>query len=125
MSAEKKSGKPAKAETELRQATAPAGNSSAYANAALVCLKVARGDRAGAEGVLAELYALAKEQYVSPVAFATAHSGLGQADETLEWLEKAREERRGWLAYLKVEPLLKWLRSDPRFGELLDRMRLR
>ena len=86
------------AETELRQATAPAGNSSAYANAALVCLKVARGDRAGAEGVLAELYALAKEQYVSPVAFATAHSGLGQADETLEWLEKAREERRGWLA---------------------------
>jgi serine/threonine-protein kinase len=112
------------AETELRQAMAPPGKSTAYAMAAFAYLMARRGNRAEAEAMLRELYALAREKYVSPVAFATAHSGLEQADETLAWLEKAREERRGWLAYLKVEPLLKWLRGDPRFGELLGRMRL-
>jgi hypothetical protein len=34
------------------------------------------------------------------------------------------DDRRGWLAYLKVEPLLDPLRGDPRFGRLLERMRL-
>ena len=33
-------------------------------------------------------------------------------------------DRRGWLAYLKVEPLLDPLRSDARFTRLLERMRL-
>jgi hypothetical protein len=33
-------------------------------------------------------------------------------------------DRRGWLAYLKVEPLLDSLRADPRFGRLLETMRL-
>ncbi len=41
-----------------------------------------------------------------------------------EWLERARAERRGWLTYLKVEPLLEPIRGDPRFAELLRKMRL-
>ena len=61
---------------------------------------------------------------MTPVAFAMLHTGLGEADAAFEWLDRALEDRRGWLAYLKVEPLLDPLRSDPRFTRLLERMRL-
>jgi len=36
----------------------------------------------------------------------------------------AYEERRGWLAYLKVNPLLDPLRGEPRFEALVKKMRL-
>ena len=49
---------------------------------------------------------------------------MGDVEGTFELLEKARLERRGWLAYLKIEPMLNPLRSDPRFQELLEVMRL-
>jgi len=52
------------------------------------------------------------------------HAGLNEADRALEWLDRAMEDRRGWLAYLKVEPLLDPLRGDPRFGRLMEKMRL-
>jgi hypothetical protein len=58
------------------------------------------------------------------VAFVTLHAGLGDADRAFEWLDRAVRDRRGWLAYLKVEPLLDSLRADPRFGRLLETMRL-
>ena len=40
------------------------------------------------------------------------------------WLEQAYQERRGWLAYLNIEPMFDSLRSDPRFQSFLERMRL-
>ena len=52
------------------------------------------------------------------------HAGLGEPDAAFEWLDRALDDRRGWLAYLKVEPLLDPLRSDARFTRLLERMRL-
>jgi hypothetical protein len=61
---------------------------------------------------------------VSPVTFVTVHLGLGEVDQAFAWLERAREERRGWLCYLKVEPLLDPVRGDPRFGRLLGAMKL-
>jgi hypothetical protein len=50
--------------------------------------------------------------------------GLGEKDRAFEWLEKAYEERSDLLVYLKVEPRLDSLRGDPRFADLLRRMRL-
>jgi hypothetical protein len=61
---------------------------------------------------------------VSPVAFVQLHTALGEADRAFEWLDQAIEDRRGWLAYLKVEPSLDPLRGDSRFGRLMERMRL-
>jgi serine/threonine-protein kinase len=74
--------------------------------------------------VLDGLYAAARERYITPVAFVMLHTGLGEADRAFDWLDRALEDRRGWLAYLKVEPLLDPIRGDPRFGRLLERMRL-
>ncbi len=80
--------------------------------------------RAEAHAIIDELTETAKGRYVSPVAFVMVHAALGDADAAFEWLDRAFEERRGWLCYLRVEPLLDPLREDPRFSELLERMRL-
>jgi hypothetical protein len=52
------------------------------------------------------------------------HIELREIDPAFEWLERAYKDRRGWLAYLKVEPDFDPLRTDPRFGDFLRRMRL-
>jgi eukaryotic-like serine/threonine-protein kinase len=96
----------------------------AYARAGLAYACARAGRTAEARAILDQLYGEAKERYVSPVAFVTVHLGLGDADQAFAWLERAREERRGWLCYLKVEPLLDEVRGDPRFGGLLQVMRL-
>jgi len=49
--------------------------------------------------------------------------GLGDKDRAFEWLEKAYEERAGRLVYLKVEHAFDPLRSDPRFGDLVRRLK--
>ncbi len=81
------------------------------------------GRRREAEGLLADLDARRQRDYVSPVALATLHIGLGQVESALDWAERAHEERRGWLAYLDVNPLLDPLRAHPRFEALAARMR--
>jgi hypothetical protein len=82
------------------------------------------GQRDEAESILASLEAHAKVGYVSPVAFATIHVGLGNIDRTLDWAERALDDRRGWVAYLRVNPLMDPLRSHPRFETLVGRLNL-
>jgi len=67
---------------------------------------------------------LSKQTYVSPFDIASVHAGLSQNDQAFEWLQKAYEERHSYLIFLKVEPIWDGLRSDPRFTDLLRRMRL-
>jgi hypothetical protein len=42
----------------------------------------------------------------------------------LDWCEAAVEERRGWVGYLAVHPLVDSLRKEPRFRELLRKLGL-
>jgi tetratricopeptide (TPR) repeat protein len=98
--------------------------SPALATAGLGAVAAARGRHAEAHAVLGDLAEQAAKRYVSPVASAMVHAALGDADAAFAWLDRAYEERRGWLCYLKVEPLLDGLRGDPRFARLQERMRL-
>jgi serine/threonine-protein kinase len=82
------------------------------------------GRRAEAEAILAEIQEMARDRYVSPVTFAIVHIGLGNVQEALDWTERAHAERRGWLAYLKVNPIFDPLREEPRFKALVQKMRL-
>jgi TolB-like protein/Flp pilus assembly protein TadD len=74
--------------------------------------------------VLEDFVETAKERYVPAYYFAIIHLGLGEQDEALTWLELAFDERSGFLAYAKVEPMLDPLRDDPRFKSLLGRIGL-
>jgi serine/threonine-protein kinase len=111
------------AERALREAvTIP--EESAYAAASLGYLLGRLGRRDEALAILHDLESLARDAYVSPVAFHLIHLGLGDHDQAFAWLERCYAERRGWLAYLKAEPMLDPLRGDPRFAEFVQRMKL-
>lgn len=47
------------------------------------------------------------------------HLGLGDKQLALDWLEKADQERDDWLLFLKIEPAMDTLRTEPRFPELM------
>jgi TolB-like protein len=81
------------------------------------------GRRAEAEQALAELKALSKRRYVSAFPMAWVYVGLGDRDRAFEWLEKAYEERAGRIVYVYGERAFDPLRSDPRFRDLLRRLK--
>jgi TolB-like protein/Flp pilus assembly protein TadD len=80
------------------------------------------GMRAEAQMVIEDLKEQAKQRYIPSYYFAIIYLGLGEPDQVFAWLERAFEERSGFLAYLKVEPMLDPLRDDPRFSGLLHRI---
>ena len=82
------------------------------------------GRTAEAKQILAELEEHATREYVSPVSFATVYLGLGDIERALDWTERACDDRRGWLVYVAVNPLMEPMRGHPRFEALVRRMGL-
>jgi len=80
------------------------------------------GNKREAERILNRLREDSKRRYISPYYIASVYVGLGDKNRAFEWLEKAYQERSLNMAYLRVEPQLDGLRSDPRFQDLLRRM---
>ncbi len=80
----------------------------------------------GAEGYwqwrLQQLQRAAVTGYVRPSEFAKIYAALGDTDAAVEWLEKAYQEHDG-VEMLNVWPGYDSLRSDPRFADLLRRMK--
>jgi serine/threonine protein kinase/tetratricopeptide (TPR) repeat protein len=111
------------AERVLREAITLRG-AGAYAIATLGYVLGRRGDRDGALALVSDLEKRAASGYVSSVAFATLYIGLGDVEQALDWTERAREERRGWVTYLRVNPIFDPLRESPRFRALVEKMKL-
>jgi serine/threonine-protein kinase len=76
------------------------------------------GKRSDAQKVISRLQQLSKQQYVSPFHIAVVYAGLDERKLALDWLEKARQERFNLVPFIKVDPVLKNLRSEARFIEL-------
>ncbi len=55
---------------------------------------------------------------------ARAHAMLGERQETLEWLEKACDNKNLMLAFVNADPVFDSLHTDPRFQGVLRRMGL-
>jgi len=113
----------AEAERAFREAITLSPDLS-YATAGVAHVLALTGRRREAEAIVAELEALARHRYVTPVAFCIAHLGLRNADQVFYWLERAYQDRRGWLTYLKVDPIFDAVRDDPRFAALVNKMGL-
>lgn len=86
---------------------------SAYAEA---------GEVVKAEAVLQELLDQEKQSYAVPLALGVVYTALGRYDEAFRWLNRAADARDTLLCYVQVIPTFDPLRSDPRYGQLLDRM---
>jgi len=82
------------------------------------------GKEEEARTILRKLHALVKERYVSPYHFAYVHTGLGEKEEALDWLEKAYAERAGAIYGIKGSFLFQSLHGHPRFQALLKKMNL-
>jgi serine/threonine-protein kinase len=82
------------------------------------------GMKAEALKIIAELKERSRREYISAYNLAVIYTGLDDKDQAFKWLEKAHNERFGWLVFLKVEPMFDNLRSDPRFTILLQKMDL-
>jgi len=69
-----------------------------------------------------ELVAQRNQRYVRPTQIAQLYADAGEKDQALDWLQTAYEERDGRLVHLR-NPSWDSLRSDPRFQDLLKRMK--
>ncbi|MCI0606215.1 protein kinase [bacterium] len=70
--------------------------------------------------ILEQLDELSKERPVDSFLHALVHIGLRDEERAFELLKKSYEERSHWLLFLKVDPKLDPLRSDPRYHELIQ-----
>ena len=79
------------------------------------------GNRAKALETMEELKRRAT--YTLPLLIARIHSGLGEKEEALQWLEKVYTDRSESMMWLGVDMTFAPLRDDPRFKALLGRVR--
>jgi hypothetical protein len=77
-----------------------------------------------ARRTLDELHHRRVREYVPAAALVNAYAGLHDRDQTLFWLERGISEGSNIVQYLKVHPNFDFIRSDPRFPDLLRRVGL-
>ena len=78
------------------------------------------GKKAEAEKILQQLRS--SDTYVPPYNIATVYAGLGDKDQAFASLERAYVDRSFYMTWLKCDPQLDNLRSDPRFADLVRRV---
>jgi serine/threonine-protein kinase len=117
------SGEHEEAERVLREAM-ELPDAATYTRVTLAFALARAGKRSYAEETVEFLTEKLKAGYVSPVEMSTLHIALGNNDHAMDWAERAYDERRGWLAYLNVHPVVDPLRNEPRFKALVRKMGL-
>jgi serine/threonine-protein kinase len=116
-------GEQEEAERVLTEALVLPG-AATYTKVTLAFARARAGDATYAKQILEMLEQKRSDDYVSPVELATLEVALGRHDKAITWMEEAYKERRGWLAYLNVHPVVDPLRAEPRFVELVKKMGL-
>jgi serine/threonine protein kinase/tetratricopeptide (TPR) repeat protein len=66
---------------------------------------------------------LVKNKSPNAYSMAVAYAWIGDKDQAFAWLEKAVEQHNGSILILKQDPLLRNLRSDPRYTLLLSKLK--
>jgi TolB-like protein len=68
--------------------------------------------------------AIAKAGKVNPYDIAEAYAWRGEKDQAFAWLDQAQKQRDDGIKYIKSDPLLASLHSDPRFKAMLKKLNL-
>jgi TolB-like protein len=82
------------------------------------------GNAAAARKTIVQLENNVARDGVGRYEIALVFTGLGEKQEAFKWLEDAYKAHDVGLVYLKIDPCLDPLRSDPRFDDLLHRVGL-
>jgi len=82
------------------------------------------GNAGAAKKLLEELTERSQHEYVPAFSMALICIGLGERDLAFEWLAKSYQDRSTYMVWVKADPLLDSIRSDPRFTALLNQMGL-
>ena len=82
----------------------------------------ALGHRTEADALLAE--AKAKHADTQALEIADAYAMRGDKDEAFKWLNRAYDNRESQLYVVRQHPMLRHLRDDPRFTELVRKLKL-
>jgi serine/threonine-protein kinase len=80
------------------------------------------GDRKEADAALADLIARARDGFAYQIA--EVYAVRGEADKAFEWLQISFDDHDGGTLGLAVDPLLRALRDDPRYKNLLAKLGL-
>lgn len=81
-----------------------------------------RGDRKAADAALADLIDNAREGFAYQIA--EVYALRGEKDKAFEWLQTALDDRDAGMLGLLVDPLLRGLRDDARYKNLLAKVGL-
>ena len=82
------------------------------------------GSKDKAREILRNILSGKYKAYASPGDIGAVYYLLGDRDEGYEWVKKAYEEHDAALPFSNKWPILAPMRTDPKFVELLDRMKL-
>lgn len=82
------------------------------------------GREAEARRELSRLHELASRRSVSATCFALIHTGLGEHQKALDWLELSLQRRELPLTSIGVHPAYDALRREPRFKVMIQRIGL-
>ena len=97
------------------QSASKAGSARAYA---------ALGKRDKALELIHELESDARKRYVDKTYIGGAFAAIGERDSAFTWLEKAFADKSSYARLLEVDPTWNPLRSDPRYADLVQRMKI-
>jgi tetratricopeptide (TPR) repeat protein len=91
----------------------------------LLAYVYARADRhEEARNIISTIARTDRTYHVDAGSLAMAYASMGDTDLAFAWLEKGYAERSSHMPYLATDPFWDPLRDDPRFEELLRRLKL-
>lgn len=107
-------------ETALREAQLEPDEG--YRRFELAVAQYVAGNHEAADAALADLIAKAREGFAYQIA--EVYAVRGEADKAFEWLQISFDDRDAGTLSLLVDPLLRGLRDDPRYKNLLAKLGL-
>ena len=107
-------------ETALREAQLEPDE--AYRGFELALAHYVRGDRAAADAALADL--IAKSRDIAAYQIAQVYAVRGEKEKVFEWLQISFDTHDTGTLGLLIDPLLRDLRTDPRYKRLLAKLGL-
>jgi predicted Zn-dependent protease len=82
------------------------------------------GQQKEAREILRRIEEMSAREYIDPWAFCRMHMSLGDSEKAIHFLKSSFEERSTLALFASFDPILKPLRTDPRFQQIIASLHL-